>query len=173
MIRSTEFLRRIIASAEDKEDIQCPTCARIATVSPWKTTSGGSLGEKGNKWWCAICGKNYDWKQSNMLLVVQIGESIDQVKVFKARAVSQDLRANLINALKLLTNQQVDVDGLVQNIVTSLGNGSRKDITHGLREFSKIDNERILEVGYLNRGMGTLKVRKPKVPEGCPEVTVR
>ena len=37
----------------------------------------------------------------------------------------------------------------------------------------KIDIERALEVGYLNRGMGTFKVRKPKVPEGCPEQTVR
>ena len=37
----------------------------------------------------------------------------------------------------------------------------------------KIDNERALEVGYLDRCMGTFKVRKPKVPEGCHEVTVR
>ena len=36
----------------------------------------------------------------------------------------------------------------------------------------KIDNARALEVGYLNRGTGTFQVRKPKVPEGCPEVTV-
>ena len=54
-----------------------------------------------------------------------------------------------------------------QNIVTSLG------LTDGLREFIKIDNERALEVGYLNRVMGTCKVRKPKVSEGCLEVTVR
>ena len=41
-----------------------------------------------------------------------------------------------------------------QNIVTFLG------LTDGLREFIKIDNERALEVGYLNRVMGTCKVRK-------------
>ena len=34
-----------------------------------------------------------------------------------------------------------------------------------------MDSERALEVGYLNRSMGTLKSRK--VPEGCQEVTVR
>ena len=42
-----------------------------------------------------------------------------------------------------------------------------------MREFIKVDNERALDVGYLNQGTGTFKVRKPKVPEGCPEVIVR
>ena len=41
----------------------------------------------------------------------------------------------LINALKLLANQQEDGDGLLLNIVTSLGKGSRKGLTDGLREF--------------------------------------
>ena len=66
-----------------------------------------------------------------------------------------------------------DGDGLIQNIVTNLGKGSRKGLTEGLGEFIKIDNERALEVGYLNWGTGTFEVRKPKVPEGCPEVIVR
>ena len=39
-----------------------------------------------------------------------------------------------------------------------------------MREFIEIDNERALEV---DRGMGTFQIRKPKVPEGCREVTVR
>ena len=63
------------------------------------------------KWWCAICGEQYDWRQLNRLLVVQTGESINQAKVFKAHAVLQGLCANLINALKLLANQQKNVDG--------------------------------------------------------------
>ena len=57
--------------------------------------------------------------------------------------------------------------------MTCLRKESRKGLTDGLREFTQIDNERALEVGYLNRGVGTFKVRKPKVPEGCSEVTVR
>ena len=61
----------------------------------------------------------------------------------------------------------------MQNIVKNLGKESRKGLTDGLREFIHIDNERALDVGYLNRSTGTFKVRKPKVPEGCPEVTVR
>ena len=41
--------------------------------------------------------------------------------------------------------------------MTGLGKGSRKGLTEGLREFIKIDGERALEVGFLNRGMGKLK----------------
>ena len=35
------------------------------------------------------------------------------------------------------------------------------------------DNERALDVGSLCRSTGTFQVRKPKVPEGRPEVIVR
>ena len=130
-----------------------------------------SGGKGHNNWWCAICGETYDWKQPNRLVVVQTGESVN--KILNAHAVPQGLCANLIIALKLLANQQEDGDGLIQNILTNLGKGSRKGLMEGLREFMKIDNERALDVGYLNRGPGTLEVRKPKVPEACPEVTVR
>ena len=41
MLRSTDYLRRIIALVES----QCRTCAHTATVSLWKTTFGGSLGK--------------------------------------------------------------------------------------------------------------------------------
>ena len=58
----------------------------------------------------------------------------------KAHAVAQGLRGNFINALKLFANQQEDGDGLIQNIVTNLGKGSRKGLTEGLKEFMKIDN---------------------------------
>ena len=85
----------------------------------------------------------------------------------------QGFCGNLINALKLLANQQEDGDGLIQNIVTNLGERSRKGVTNGLREFIKIDNQRALEVGYLSKGMGKFRVRRPKGSEGCPEVTVR
>ena len=127
---------------EDKEESQCHTCAQTAQVSLWKTTFGGSLGDKKTKWWCAICGDKYDWRQPNRLLVVQTGESLEQAKVFKARAVLQGLCVNLVNALKLLANQQEDGDSLLQNIVKELGKESRKGLTNGLREFIKVDNER-------------------------------
>ena len=152
-IRSTDYLRRIVAPFGGQEESQCLTCARIATVSLRKTR------------------EKYDCKQPNRLFVVQTGDSIGQAKVFKAHAALQGLCANLINALKLLANQQEDGDGLLQNIVKNLGKKSRKGLTDGLREFIKVDNERALDVGYLSRGTGTCQVRKPKVPEGCPEMS--
>ena len=106
-------------------------------------------------------------------MVVQTGESVNQAKVFKAHAVPQGLCGNLVNALKLPANQQEDGDGLVQNIVTNLCEGSRKGLTGGLREFIKIDNHRAPELGHLNEGLGTFGVRRPKGSEGFPEVTVR
>ena len=80
------------------------------------------LGERGKhtNWWSATCGEKYDWKQPNRLVVVQTGESFEEAKVFKAHAVPQGLCANLVNALKLLANQQENGDGLPQNIVTNL-----------------------------------------------------
>ena len=47
MTRSTDYLRRIIAPRGGRETLRCHICARIVIVSRWKTTSGGSLGEKG------------------------------------------------------------------------------------------------------------------------------
>ena len=85
-------------------------------------------------------------EQSNKLLVVQTGESVNQAKVFRAHAVPQGLCGSLVDALKLLANQQEDEDGLIKSIVTNLGEGSRKGLTEGLREFIQIDNHRALEV---------------------------
>ena len=44
--------------AQDKEESQCLTCARTATVSHWKTTFAGSLVKMCQV--CAICGEKYD-----------------------------------------------------------------------------------------------------------------
>ena len=44
MIRSTDYLRRIVAPAGGMEALRCHTCARIVTVSRWRTTFGGSQG---------------------------------------------------------------------------------------------------------------------------------
>ena len=60
-----------------------------------------------------------------------------------------------MNALKLLANQQEDGEGFIQNIVTNLGERSRRGLTQGLREFIKIDSQRALVVGYLSQGLGT------------------
>ena len=62
---------------------------------------------------------------------------------------------------------------LSQNIVKNLDKESRRGLTDGSREFIKVDHERALDVGSLSRGTGTFQVRKPNVPEGCPEVIIR
>ena len=173
MIRSLDCLRRIIAPVGGQKRVTmsylCPKCNSFPLeddvwwVSGWK---GQQL-------------VVHDlWRKIRLEKTKQAFWLYKQVKVsFRPRslkqAVPQSLCGNLINALKLLANQQEDGDGLIQKIVRNLGKESRKGLTEGLTEFIKIDNVRALVVGYLNRGMGNFTVRKPKVPEGCPEVTVR
>ena len=172
MIRSADYLRRIIAPVGGQGGVTmsyfCPHCNRI-TLEDYIWCSV----RRHTNWWCVICGEKYDWKQPNRLLIVQTGDSIGQAKVFKAHAVPQGLCANLINALKLLANQQEDGDGLIQNIVKNLGKESRKGLTDGFREFIKVDSERALDVGSLRWGTGTLQVLKPKAPDGGSDVIVR
>ena len=55
----------------------------------------------------------------------------------------------------------------------ALGEGSREGLTNGLRECTKIDNHRALDVGYLNEGLGNFQVRRPQGSEGYLEVTVK
>ena len=57
--------------------------------------------------------------------------SVNQEKVFRAHAVPQGLCGNLIDALKLLANQQEDGDGRMQNIVKNLCEGSRRASRRG------------------------------------------
>ena len=174
MTRSTDFLWRIIAPAGEQGGVTmsylCPYCNSFPMEDCVLWVSGR---KKRTNRWSAISGEKHDCKQPNSLLAVQTGESVNQAKVFRAHSVPQGLCGNLIDALKLLVNQEEDGDGLTQNIVTNLGEGSRKGLTEGLREYIQVDNHRALEVGHLNEGLGTLKVRRPKGQERYPEVTVR
>ena len=100
----------------------CRICAQIATVFLWRTTFGGSQLERSTADGGAqFCGEKYEWRAANRLLVV-----VSQTKVFKAHAVQQGLCENLINTLKLLTNQQRDGDSPMQSIVTGLCGGPEK-----------------------------------------------
>ena len=153
MLKSTDYLRRIIAPVGEQGGVTMsylwPNCNSFPLADyVWWVSAGRTT-----KWWCAICREKYDWRQPNRLLVVQTGEIFEQAKVFKA--VPQGLCENLINALKLLANQQEDGDGLLQNIVTNLGEGSRKGLTDGLGDFIWVDSNRALDVGELHRGTGT------------------
>ena len=171
MIRSTDNQRRIIAPAEGKGGVTmsylCPHCNSFAMEDyVWWVSGRKSIQIGGAR----SVEKDTTGRHH---LVVQTGESVNQAKVFRTHAVHQGLCGNLVNALKLLANQQEDGDGVIQNIVTNLCEGSRKGLTEGLREIIQIDNHRALEVGHLREGLETLKVRRPKGPKGYPEVTVR
>ena len=63
-------------------------------------------------WWCAACGGQCDWKNPNRVLVIQDNT---EAKVFQAHTPPQEMCEHLVIALKLLTNQQKDGDGPVQN----------------------------------------------------------
>ena len=77
---------------------------------------GNNRKKKHCNWWCAACGG----QSPNRILVVQLGVNANEAKVFKAQAAPLGLCDNLINALKLLANQQRDGDSPTQSIVTSL-----------------------------------------------------
>ena len=112
-------------------------CARIATVSRWMWVStghgDGNRKKKHSKWWCAVCGGNYEWRASTRTLVVQLGTNANGVKVFKARAAPPGLCKNLIKALKLLATQHKDGDRPIQRIITVLHERTTKRIMDGLR----------------------------------------
>ena len=77
IIRSTDYLRRIIAPAlGGKEALRCHTCARTATVSRWKTTFGGSQKRAEQAHKLVVCDQ---WRKYD--------ESVNQAKVFKAYVV--------------------------------------------------------------------------------------
>ena len=67
--------------------------------------------------------------------MVQTGDSASQAKVFKAHAVPQGVCENLINALKLLANQQKDGDSPIQSMVTGFCERSWQGVTEGVRIF--------------------------------------
>ena len=145
MLRNTDYLRRIIAPAggEARRRYDVILVPALQQFPDGRPRLVGLLGKGRHNWWCAICGEKYDWKQPDTLLVVQTGESVNQAKVFRAHAVPQGLCGNLINALKLLANQQEDGDGLIQNIVTNLCEGEQER-PHSRRGSENLYNSTII-----------------------------
>ena len=90
--------------------------------------------------------------------MVQKGVSASSAKVFKAHAVPQGLCENLINALKLLANQQ-NVEMAQSRVLWQV--------------FVKEAEKELWRVGHLNEGVRSFEVRGPKLEEGCSEVSIR
>ena len=123
LLKSTDFLRRIIAPAGGQGGVTlsnlCPHCnsfslgrLRVTAVDGAQSVGKHMIGvHPTGCWWCK-----------------QVSRA-SQAKVFKAHAVPQDLCENLINALKLLANQQKDGDSPVQSVVAGLCERSRKGVT--------------------------------------------
>ena len=89
----------------------------------WVSMGHGDSNNRKKKhcnWWCAACGGRYEWRAPNRILVVQLGTNAHEAKVFKAHAAPQGLCETLMNALKLLANQQTDGDSPIQSIVTGV-----------------------------------------------------
>ena len=81
MLRSTDYLRRIIAPAGGQGGVTMsylrPHCnSFLLEDHVWWV----SAGKKHTSWWCAICGEKHDWRAPNRLLVVQPGKSANQAK---------------------------------------------------------------------------------------------
>ena len=94
-----------------------------------------------------------------MILVVQLCTDEDEAKVFRAHGAPQGLCENLMNALKLLANQQRDGDSPIQNIVTGMQERSRRSIMDGLRRFIEADNHSALDVAHLRKGLRPFTVK--------------
>ena len=85
-------------------------------------------------------------------------------------AVPQELCENVINALKLLANQQTDGNSPIQNIVMGLKEKYRERVTNGLRSFIARDDYSAVEVVHLRRGQRPIKVLRLTMNGDCSEV---
>ena len=82
----------------------------------------------------SACGGQYNSKAPNRVLVIQDSTDPRAANVFRA------LCDNMINALKLLVNQQKDGDSLVKMVVQGLQERSLLRTTDGLRSFIIVGN---------------------------------
>ena len=76
-----------------------------------------------------------DWRAPNRILVLHNSTDHREAKVFRAHAAPQGICDNLINALRLLTNQQKDGDSPVGTIVAGLLEKSQQE--HCRRQVTK------------------------------------
>ena len=172
--RSSDFLRRIIAPVDGMGEVTvsyvCPHCNCFLLDDHiwWWDTETATTGKKKHcSWWCAPRGGQHQWRAPNRIKVVQIGANANEAKVYKAHAAPLGLFDNLINALKLLANQQKDDDSPIRSIATGLHERSRRDFMDVLRRFLEADNHSAADVGNLRRGTKAANVKKPLFSEAC------
>ena len=167
--KNTDFLRWVIAPVGGMGGVTlshiCPHCNNFPLEDSiwWVSTGhGDSRKKKHCSWWCVVCGGRYEWRTPHRILVVQLGADANETTVFRAYAAPQALCEQMINALKLLANQQTDGDSPIQSTVT------------GLREKQGTYYERFEKLHCtgqsLCRGGGSF-AQRPKACQG-PEVEI-
>ena len=102
---------------------------------PQDTHTATNRKKKHCNWWCAACGSQHEWRAPNRILEERIGVNANEAKVREAHATPLGLCDNLLNALKLLANQQKDGHSPIQSVVTSLHERSRSGIMDGPTRF--------------------------------------
>ena len=162
------------------EESLCRTFARIATVSPWRTTFGGYRRDTET----ATTGRR-SIATGGVRLVEANTNGERPTGYWWYRSVSTPMKRrcskctqrrwgdNLINALKLLANQQKDGDSTIQSIATGLHEIYRRGIMDGLTRFFKADNHRAVDVGHMRQGTRSLEVQKLNFSEAVPEAAIR
>ena len=84
-------------------------------------------------------------------------------QVFGAHAAPQGMCDNVINALKLLANQQKDGDSPVKMVVPDLPEKSRPRIMNGLRKCIAAESHAAAQIGDLEKDMTSKRVVKQKI----------
>ena len=173
--KSTDFLRRIILPVEGQEESPCRTCACIPTRL--KIHLVGLLWARREAVQLVVCSLRPVRLEGP---VHGLGHTRQHgpPKCFRAHGMCD----NLINALKLLANLQIDGDGPVKMVVQGLQERSRPRLMDGLRKFIMVENHEAVKVGEPDKNMESRKVVKPKfttdfleavVREGSDELTLR
>ena len=110
----------------------------------------------------------------NRKLVVQ-DSTVPRATVFRAHAAPQGTCEHLVNALKLLTNQQKGGDSPVETVVTGLWERKRNRITDGLRKFISEVNHEALKVRDFHQQSESKWFTSPGavIKEGADELTSR
>ena len=144
--KSTDVLGRIVARASGVGDVTLSYVFPYCNCFPLEdcTWSSSGLGDGSNRkkkqcrWWCAACGGQYDERAPNRPTDdTSVSANAHEAKAFKAHAAPQGLCDNLVNALKLLTNQQKDGVSPLESIVTGLREKSREGIMEGAQKLHR------------------------------------
>ena len=72
----------VSCQSKDREGSHCRTSALTVFGTRLRTTSGGFFGhgdvnkKKQCNWWCAACVGQYDWRNSNRILVILLSSAV-------------------------------------------------------------------------------------------------